>query len=125
MLNAQGSSAPQAVLGAWQVVAVPVGQPQIAYYGEASPSKREAPRSQYRDQMLQQLAKSALANSKDKAADSPGGSQGDTSSDRAQSDKGDVFSPSEALRSGSRLLDPRQSAVGLRWNTESRVWERV
>jgi len=124
MLNAAAGDAPQAMLGSWQVVAVPVGEPQIAYYEEVSPTKREAPQSQYRDQMLRQLAKSALAK---KDAASPL-SQGDTSSDRAQSDadKAEMFSPSEALRSGSRLLPDRgTSAVGLRWNTETRVWERV
>jgi hypothetical protein len=53
MLNGQGGSATQAVLGSWQVVAVPIGEPQIAYYEEAtSPSKRSAPQSQYRDQIL-------------------------------------------------------------------------
>merc|ERR1719456_768874 len=120
MLNGQGGSAPQAVLGSWQVVAVPIGEPQIAYYEEPSPSKREAPKSEYRDQILKQLAKSALAQ-KDAAP-----SQGDTASDRAHSDadKGEVFSPSEALRSGTRVLpDSGKSSVGLRWNTETRVWE--
>jgi len=126
MLNGQGGSATQAVLGSWQVVAVPIGEPQIAYYEEApSPSKRSAPQSQYRDQILKQLAKSALAQKE--AAPSPL-SQGDTASDRAHSDadKGEVFSPSEALRAGTRLLPDRgKSAVGLRWNTETRVWEKV
>lgn len=125
MLSGQDGSA---VLGSWQVVAVPVGEPQpIAYYEEApSPSKRSAPQSQYRDQILKQLAKSALAQ---KEANASPLSQGDTASDRAHSDadKGEVFSPSEALRSGTRLLPDRgrSAAVGLRWNTETRVWERV
>jgi len=121
MLNGQGAAP---MLGAWQMVAVPVGEPQIALAYESSPTKRAAPQSQYRDQMLRQLAKSALAK---KDATAPP-SAGDTASDRSPSDadKGELFSPSEALRTGARLLpEPGTSAVGLRWNTETRVWERV
>jgi len=123
-------------MSTWQVVAV--GEPQLVMTEPISPSnspKKTAPVSQYRDQLMSQLA--AKARKKDADPQFLPLQQGEESDDSDQKPRAGSASSGDrsppcgrasaiaALRSGERLILGGQREAGLRWNTTSRVWERV
>lgn len=111
-------------MSTYQVVAV--GEPQLVLTDPVSPrhGPKVAPVSQYRDQLMSQLAAKARKNTE--GSETFGEDSDDSDQKNDHKPRRDSENAIRALRSGKSLIgDGTPKSVGLRWNTADRVWERV